>query len=132
MKKVLLIAAIAAASVVGAMPASANTVCGQGMIRNTYGFISNGFVSGGPACASTGTITFSSSTVISVNYRTSCNNDTTDSATVTGTYTLAANCIGTATGGGQTYQFTVVNGGNGLVFIQYSSGVVLSGTAIKT
>ena len=132
MKKAFLMIAIAAASAVGAMPASANTVCGQGMIRNTYGFVSNGFVSGGPACASTGTITFSSSTDISVTYRSSCNNDVTESATVSGTYSLAANCIGTASGGGQTYQFTVVNGGNGLVFIQYTSGVVLSGTAIKT
>lgn len=114
------------------LPASAGTVCQAGMIRNTYGFESSGFDSNGVACASTGTITFSSNTELTVNVRSSCNDNTTDSYTANGTYSLAGTCIGTATVSSITYRFTVVNGGNGLVFIAYAPGIVLNGTAIKT
>jgi len=136
-KRQLLLAAGFVAFAAICAPASANTSCAWGMVRNTYGFVASGVTSEGVACASTGLIIIANSSAVTVKVNDSCNNGIASSYTGTGTYTLSSDCTGSATvnfsnGGTGTYKLTVVNGGGGLLLIASIPGVVLSGTAIKT
>jgi len=119
-------------------PVSANTACSDGMIRNSYGFVGATVIQtleGVTYCGVTGVFTFYGDGTARGTLIQSCNGFV-ESAKGTGTFTVSGSCMATAIvdfsdGDSGTFYFTIVDGGNNLLFVGEQPGITFTGSGEK-
>lgn len=107
-------------------PASANTACSAGMIRNSYGVVGQTEIQG-LFCGVAGVVTFKGDGTATAKIRQSCAGMV-DTVTAAGTYTVYETCIAVAQiefsdGDSGTFYFTIVDGGKKLMYVGASPAV---------
>ena len=119
------------------VPAMADTVCSEGMLRNTYGIIASGTTSAGTACETVGTAQFTSDQRLKVRFTRTCADGSGGTLTGEGTFDVTSSCNASAlvtfsSGAQGTYRIVVVDGGNQFLFTASVPGIVFSGHGVKT
>lgn len=134
MKRMLSVLLVPFVFLAAAAPASANTVCSDGMIRNAYGVVGTTMIQG-MFCGVTGVVTFRNDLTAKAAMKQSCAGQV-ESVSGTGTYEVRPNCTATAyvdfsDGDSGTFHFTIVDGGKKLMYIGVdpAAGATFTGTA---
>jgi hypothetical protein len=138
MKKMFLGMITLAILVMQGAPVSANTLCSDGMIRNSYGFVGSTVIDtieGALYCGVTGVFTFYGDGTARGSLTQACNGMV-ETAKGVGTFTVSGSCTATAVvdfddGDSGTFYFTITNGGNDLMYVGAQPGVTFTGTGKK-
>lgn len=116
-----------------AAPASAETVCSEGMITSTYGVVGSTIAPENLYCGIVGVMTLKKGGTAKGTVKQSCAGMT-QASVGTGTFTVQPNCTAKAVidfndGTRGKFFFTIVDGGKTLLFIGEQPGVTFTGTA---
>ena len=107
-----------------ARPAQATQVCSKLTVRGAYGSVLTGTVPGVGAFATVALVTFDGTGGWSYTESGNFNGNPIPKHTVTGSYTVAANCTGSSSdSSGNTQDFVIVNGGKEILMVGTGSAV---------